>query len=261
MNEIYLVMFSGGISSAECLRLAIEKYGKDNVRAVFADIGQYKDEQGRVIDGECDDLYRFMEDVEFVLDFKIDRIRNPKFMMGGIWEVFRKVKFMGNTLKDPCSAHLKRKILTKYVKEKYPDATIIVGLEHSEKDRQTTFEKFYKKVWFPLNDNPKLKSKIIIEWVHRGVEPPQLYIEGFGHNNCSGFCVKSGVYGFYWLWKKRPWVYAHHEAQELIYRYEFHMNAHISYDYGTLEQMRARFESGWIPIKTNTGCGGSCIVI
>tara|TARA_R110000824_G_scaffold196246_1_gene379384 strand:+ start:13862 stop:14686 length:825 start_codon:yes stop_codon:yes gene_type:complete len=203
----YIVMFSGGLTSFEAARRAIEKHGRDRVRLWFADTNT-----------EDDDLYRFNEDVERLLNHPIEVLSN-----GGrnIWDIFREEKIMGNSRIDPCSRKLKRSPLKNKLKEEYPnpkDAIVVLGMDGIEDCSRT--ERAAKgqlpyETWFPLLDEPIVMKSDIAKWLEeRGVERPRLYRMGFTHNNCGGFCVKAGMGQFAHLYKERPEIYAYHEQQE-----------------------------------------------
>jgi hypothetical protein len=258
----YLVSYGGGITSAETLRRVLEKHGKENAVALFADVGQVRDTLGRVVDGEDDDLYRLMSEVEEELDFKITRIKSEKYGPG-IWSVFFGERCIGNSLADACSRSLKRKVLIAHQKTILKDSpiTICPGLDWQEPTRLERFRDAVAPwpVWFPLCDAPRrTKAQLILEWIGRGIEPPRLYEEGFAHNNCSGFCVKGGLWHFYNLWTKRPWIYAHHEAQETLFRATVKQYTVLKNQ--TMAELREKFEAGYVPVKREGGCRGTCVM-
>ena len=78
-NKEHLILLSGGLGSFETARRVIEKHGKKKVHLWFFDTKI-----------EDDDLYRFLKDIEMVLEVTIDRYcdgRTP-------WDVFEKERFM-----------------------------------------------------------------------------------------------------------------------------------------------------------------------
>lgn len=259
----FIVSYGGGVTSAEALKRTIDKHGRENTVAVFADVGRVRDDQGRVVDGEDDDLYRFMEEVEQLLDFRITKIKSEKYGPG-IWSVFFGERCMGNSLMDPCSRSLKRRPLDSFLNGNFmPMAgdTRVTGLDWTEPARLRDFEAAMDPwpVWFPLCDEPRrTKAQLILEWIGHGIEPPALYDEDFSHNNCSGFCVKGGMWSQYNLWKRRPWVYAHHEAQEQLFRATIARQTILKKI--TLADLRDRFEAGYVPVKRGGGCRGHCVI-
>src|SRR5688500_2108834 len=91
----YVVSISGGLGSAEALRRAIAKLGKENVVAVFADVkgtGEHVWLGMPTITkllherfgGESRDTYRFIWQLSHHFDIPIERLETPK----SIWDVF-----------------------------------------------------------------------------------------------------------------------------------------------------------------------------
>ena len=92
-----IASFSGGLSSWLAAKRAKVKYG--NVTLLFADT---------LI--EDPDLYRFTDEAAANIGEPIVRLvegRTP-------WEVFRDVKYIGNSRIDPCSRILKREQLDRW---------------------------------------------------------------------------------------------------------------------------------------------------
>jgi hypothetical protein len=167
----YVVNVSGGVPSAIALRRTIEKHGKDNTTAVFADV--------KIEDA---DLYRFLDDVENFLDFKITRIcegRTP-------WQVFFDEKMMGNSKVDHCSRILKREFIDKWIKESgfTPENCIRVfgfGLKEIHRSENIRAAVHPFRVWLPLHEGKILSNCECIEHVRNewGIDPPELYDDGF----------------------------------------------------------------------------------
>ncbi len=204
-------MYSGGITSFEAARRAIEKHGRENVRIWFADTNM-----------EDDDLYRFNKDVELFLQHPIEIIDNDGM---DVWDVFFKHKFLGNTRIDPCSKVLKREPLRKKLKKEYPnpsDAVVVLGMDDIEDckrlERAAKAQLPYE-TWFPLTEEPIILKAGISRWLkEQGIEPPSLYAKGFQHNNCGGFCVKAGIGQFAHLQKTMPERYDWHMEKEEEFR-------------------------------------------
>ena len=97
---IYIVNCSGGLTSYEALRRTIERYGKENTRAVFADT---------LIEDE--DLHRFLDDQERLFDIKIERLadgRDP-------WQVMHDRRVITIGQMAPCSQALKREPIEAWI--------------------------------------------------------------------------------------------------------------------------------------------------
>lgn len=266
----YIVSFGGGLTSYEALRRTIAKHGRNNTVAVLADVGQIRDEAGRVVCGEDDDLFRFMTEIEQLLDFKITRIKSPDYT--DIWDVFFKRRMMGNTQVDPCSAQMKRGPLDAWINGNYMAMcdVLVTGLDWTEPDRRIEYAQAVLpwRTWFPLCEPPLLtKRDIADELLVHGIEPPSLYEEGFSHNNCGGFCVKMGHSQAYRLWKNRRHVYDFNATKEQQFREYTGADVAILRDRRggetiplTLFALAERFTNGYVPVKRRgEGCGGRCM--
>ncbi|UCC71281.1 MAG: phosphoadenosine phosphosulfate reductase family protein [Gemmatimonadota bacterium] len=198
----HIVMLSGGIGSYMVAR-RLHRQGKKPI-LLFADTKM-----------EDEDLYRFLDDIERVLDTEIIRLaegRDP-------WQVFKDVKFLGNTKGDPCSRILKRQFLRKHIDDHHdPENSIIyIGIDWTEIHRLAGVERYWSpwRVEAPLTSPPYLtKNKMLRLLEHDGIEIPRLYKMGFPHNNCGGFCIKAGIANFALLWKAMPERYRYHEDME-----------------------------------------------
>lgn len=199
-----VVQYSGGIGSWGAARRAIERFGADNVTLLFADT-QIED----------DTLYTFLEQTEADLGCEMIRIadgRNP-------WEVFRDVKFIGNTRIDPCSRVLKRDLLRDHIETHFDsaDTVVVLGIDWTETHRLDKAKPRWDpwELWAPLCEAPFVeKDELLALLESKGIEVPRLYRLGFPHNNCGGFCVKAGQAQFAKLLKEFPERYKRHETEE-----------------------------------------------
>jgi hypothetical protein len=133
--------------------------------------------------------------------------------------VFKDVRFIGNTRADPCSKVLKRDIARKWRDERFnpADTTIYLGMEVTEMRRQTQVCLAMDgwKVEFPLNDEPHMGKFDMMRYSSEcGIVPPRLYLLGFKHNNCGGFCCKMGHKSAQILLKGIPARFAFNERKE-----------------------------------------------
>jgi hypothetical protein len=194
------ISYSGGISSAVTALLAHERGVP--FRCIFADT---------LI--EDDDLYRFNDDLERAIGQPIIRIadgRNP-------WDVFRAVRYHGNSRTAHCSAVLKTDMVRAYLADHAdPADPLVLGMDVSESER---LERAAVR-WAP---RPVIS--LLAEWsVYRpaysdvlrrhGIAPPRLYSLGFGHNNCGGYCVRAGTGQMLQLLRTFPERYRWHEEQQ-----------------------------------------------
>lgn len=211
----HIVMYSGGIGSWAAARRVIEKHGADNVKLLFTDT--------RI---EDQDLYRFLRESAASLGAELIEIADGRTP----WELFFSIGYMGNTRADPCSKVLKRDIADRWLKEHYtPENCIVyVGIDWSEQHRFLGNDKGKaglqkrKLPWkyeAPLIEAPYLTKEDIIEALEQsGIAPPRLYKMGFPHNNCGGFCIKTGHAQFELLYRAFPDRFKHHEKMEQRFR-------------------------------------------
>lgn len=210
-DVVYIVMFSGGLSSYEAARRCVEKFGVDRVRLWFADTMT-----------EDPDLYRFNADVERLLrlEIRVFTQHDEDGVPMGIWEMMRKHSMIANSQKDPCSKFLKRAPLRKALEAEFTprNAVVVLGMDNIEdcgragraRENQRPFA-----CYLPLLEGKTpFKAGLIADLRALAVEPPALYGRGFRHNNCGGFCVKAGFGQMAHLLKEFPDRYAYHEAQE-----------------------------------------------
>jgi hypothetical protein len=238
-----VVMFSGGIGSWAAARRSAAAHGIGRVTLLFADT---------LI--EDDDLYRFLLEAAAGLagvpcpQALLDRAAStpPLEDMAGRrrhllglgaeatatfapleWiaegrdphQVYRDVRFLGNTRVDPCSAILKRRLMRRWLeRHRDPAGTVcVLGFDWSEVHRLERAEGFWAPwaIEAPLTERPLgSKEDSIEELAALGVRPPRLYEEGFAHNNCGGFCCKAGQASFALLLRRHPDRYRWHEERE-----------------------------------------------
>lgn len=199
-----IVMFSGGVTSWAAAVRCIERYGRDSVVLAFADTMT-----------ENDDLYAFVSQATEQLGVPLHTIRDGR----NVWEVFRDVRFLGNTRIDPCSRVLKRDALRTWLNENFtPDTGVVVlGMDWTEGDRIAKTAKYWTPwtVEFPLSEPPYIDKE---EWIRlateAGLPRNRLYDMSFMHANCGGFCIKAGQGQFAKLLEHFPDTYAYHEQEE-----------------------------------------------
>lgn len=201
----HIISYSGGVGSAITAELVANRYGEENVSLLFADT---------LIEDE--DLYRFNADIELLLNLPITVISDGRTP----WQVFKDVKFVGNTRIDPCSKILKRDLIRRYLLNNYePEAvTVWIGIDASEGHRLGPVverNKPYAYRSILIENEVMLSGSDKITWCReKGLEPPRLYELGFSHNNCGGFCVKAGLGHFKRLYELLPDVYLMHENEQ-----------------------------------------------
>ena len=174
--------FSCGITSAIACKLAIEKYGKENVVLFY--IG---------IKTAHPDNERFIKDCEKWYGTKILERNSLKYK--DQHEVARKVKYVNGVNGAPCTKVLKKDVryLIEDEVENYDGQ--IFGFEFAKKEinRAIRFSQQYpnSKPIYPLIDAKLTKEMCADILLKNGIKLPTMYELGFHNNNCIG-CVKGG---------------------------------------------------------------------
>lgn len=198
----HVVSFSGGMGSFAEALACVEKFGRDNTLLLFANTNI-----------EDEDLYRFVREARDFLQCQFVELNDGRTP----FDVFKQVKFMGNTRVDPCSMHLKRGPLNAWLTSSYaPDEVEMhLGIDYTEGHRladvrQRMLPYRYRST---LVEDERIIAKDFSEQF--GIRKPRLYAWGLGHNNCGGFCVKAGLGHYRALYRASPERYREMEAQEL----------------------------------------------
>jgi hypothetical protein len=200
----HIVMYSGGAGSWATAMRVREQYGTDNLYLVFADT---------LIEDE--DLYRFIEESAKQIGGTLVWLKDGR----DIWEVFKDDRFLGNSRLANCSKFLKQRPSREWLEANATpdDCVVYVGIDWSELHRLPAIEAAYKPYTAkaPMTEKPYIDKDKMISWMEaEGVKPPRLYGLGFAHNNCGGFCVRSGQAQFKKLLELFPDRYAAHQAKE-----------------------------------------------
>jgi hypothetical protein len=244
----HVVHFSAGIGSFWALNRTVQKYGAENVVVLSCDTLIEDDDLYRfLIDALAfifakpelrDELplnIPVLDETEARRDYLValgHRLMAavPQFVYlcdgRTPWQVFEDERRIGSGLADLCSRILKRDLLDAWRKANTtPEtATFYLGIDWTEAHRMfgsadkpggmravfAPWESEAPMTWAPL----WMKDRMASELVKLGIALPDLYKEGFPHNNCGGFCIKAGMAQFAHLWAKRPWLYNFHERHE-----------------------------------------------
>ena len=263
----HVIQFSGGLCSFWAAKRLLEKYGKDAVVLLFANIKSRLTREGF----EDPDLYRFINDAQEHLGIAVTEVTEGR----DVWELFDDKGMLGNSRFPLCSVMLKREPLDAWRRANTtPEShAFYLGLDWTEGHRMNgvggkpgMIEIF--KPWTveaPMMDEPIWdKCKMQREWIALGYKLPRLYEMGFPHNNCGGFCVKAGQAHFAHLLKMLPDRYAFHEAKEQAMRERTGKDYSILNDRRgdgkkktlTLRMLRERIEAGESFDRTDWGgCG------
>lgn len=200
----HVVMYSGGGGSWAAAKRVANEHGTENLTLLFADTLM-----------EDEDLYRFLEESAADVGGQLVCISEGR----DVWQVFKDVRYIGNTRIDPCSQVLKRQFMRTWLEENFDPADTVcyLGIDWTELHRHEQAKERWAPwaVESPLCEAPYLsKADIFNAMSKAGIKPPRLYLMGFPHNNCGGFCVKAGQKHFKHLLQVLPERYAYHEAKE-----------------------------------------------
>lgn len=173
--------FSCGVTSAIACKLAIDEYGKDNVRLFYIEI-----------DSAHKDNERFILDCEKWMGVKIERRRCIKYK--DQFDVIEQIKYVNGPTGAACTKVLKKDVRISIEKEVEFDGQIF-GFEFSKKEinRAIRFAEQYpsSKPLYPLIDKQMTKQQCAELLLMNGIALPKMYELGFHNNNCIG-CVKGG---------------------------------------------------------------------
>lgn len=206
----HIVSIGGGISSTLLLPLYLHyHYPQDELKLVMARLPN-----------EHPDVYKLTDAIQELLHVEIEFIGTGQHP----FDVFKEVRFLGNSRLDPCSQILKREAMAKWLKQSYaPDDILYVGIASDEMDRMITIKERWShsgiNVQAPLMYCPHITRKTqqalcqnILGWV------PEMYKYGFLHHNCHGACIKAGHKQWALLYFTYPEVYADWERREKEFR-------------------------------------------
>jgi len=222
-QDLHVVMFSGGASSAYVGKWVVDKYGKDNTVLFFTDT-LWEDK----------DNYRFLEECAEYIGLEITKRvegRTPE-------EVFFDIRFLGNARLAQCSEELKVKQTLIYIEElrlEGYEPILYFGIGPKEQHRADSLKRHYKhfplepvECRFPMIDSmsqePKARHIIENEW---NIDLPRMYKLKFHHANCAGRCVRGGLHHYANLYRVWPQRYKAQEEMEERFRKEFDADVSI----------------------------------
>lgn len=209
METKRIVNVSGGAASAVALLRVVERFGRENVVARFANTMQ-----------ESPDLYRFLGDVEKAAGVPIVRLEDGR----NCWDVWLQELMFTNPSTGGCLAawHLKKKLLAAHVcRIADPlEAIIYIGFGPDEGDRMDRLA-ISGSPWrfeFPLTWKPRLwRCDVLDELRQRGIEPTDAYEKGYPHDNCNRACILGGQGQWIKLYHDDPALFGHNAAQEQVF--------------------------------------------
>jgi hypothetical protein len=193
---MYIGWFSCGVTSAVACRLAVEMYGKENVRLFYM-----------VIDSAHEDNDRFISDCERWIGVPIERRRSSKYV--DQFDVIKRTGYVNGAAGARCTKELKKDV-RKSIEQEFDYEGQVFGFEFSQKEvnRAIRFAQQYpsSKPVYPLIDSKMSKSMCADLLLRNGIRLPAMYDLGFHNNNCIG-CVKGGKGYWNHIRKHFPDVY------------------------------------------------------
>ena len=177
-----IAWWSAGVTSAVATKLAIDKYGKDNVLPIYFHIDSAHEDNARFKE-QCEEWYG--------RDIRVEQAKgyNNQF------DVITRDKYVNGPGGARCTLVLKKKVRQKLEKELEYTGQVF-GFEYSKKEvnRAIRFKEQYPdaKPLFPLIDHKMTKPECLFYLEQTGIKRPEMYTLGYGNNNCIG-CVKGGM--------------------------------------------------------------------
>ena len=182
MESRIICWFSCGAASAIATKLAISKYGKENLIIARC-----------IVQEEHYDNDRFSDDCQNWFEHPITNLSNEKYL-GSIFEVFRKRKYISGVSGAPCTLILKKQVREKF---QLPTDKHVFGYCSEEQDRWDSFlDANNIDAVSPIIDAGLEHKDCLAMIQNAGIELPEMYKLGYKHNNCIGCCKAQG--GGYW---------------------------------------------------------------
>jgi hypothetical protein len=177
-----IAWWSAGVTSAVATKLAIDKYGKDNVLPIYFHIDSAHHDNARFKE-QCEEWYG--------REIKVEQAKgyNNQF------DVILRDKYVNGPGGARCTLVLKKRVRQRLEKELEYTGQVF-GFEYSKKEvnRAIRFKEQYPdaKPLFPLIDHKMNKPECLFYLEQTGIKRPEMYTLGYGNNNCIG-CVKGGM--------------------------------------------------------------------
>lgn len=201
-----VVSFSGGLSSFGSAVRAVERFGRDNVTLLFADVKQ-----------EDSDCYRFLGEAAEALKLPLEITADGRTP----WDVAHDEGFIPNNRVPLCSRLLKHEPTRRWLDLNAPDALVVMGIAWHEEHRVAANREGHlpREAWYPMCEPPYLDNDSLSALSRSyGVEPPRMYKAGYAHANCAGACFRAGHAAWRLLLQDSPDLFQWHEWQEHHWR-------------------------------------------
>lgn len=178
-----IAWWSGGVTSAVACKLAIDLFGKENVRVI--NIDTYNEDP---------DTYRFKDDCEKWYDTKIETISNKKYKdISEVWYKYLSLNVANGAI---CSSELKREVRIAFQRDN-PFSHQVFGFDIDEPKRAKAMTLNYTECSpiYPLLLLGYSKKRCIEILNQNGIQIPEPYKLGLSNNNClkKTGCVQGGI--------------------------------------------------------------------
>ena len=196
------VWFSCGAASAAALKLTVEKYGAESVRAVNNPVVE-----------EHHDNRRFARDVADWAGVEIETALNSNYPLASVVDVFDRRKGMAFPHGAPCTVELKKRARQEWEKNNRVDWHVL-GFTSDERRRHERFVMTERDNVLPILIDAGMTKDDCANMIRRaGIRLPEIYSHGFPNANCIG-CVKA-TSPTYWNLVRRefPEVFQHRAEQ------------------------------------------------
>lgn len=173
------VWFSCGAASAAALKLTLERYPNEDVRAVNQPIAE-----------EHPDNRRFLRDVADWCGVEIEEYTAAKYPDASCVTVWDRRKAMSFPKGAPCTVHLKKEARQEWEKVNSPDWHVL-GFTSEERTRHARFTATERDNVIPVLIDANMTKADCGDMIRAaGIDLPAIYDHGFPNANCIG-CVKA----------------------------------------------------------------------
>lgn len=173
------VWFSCGAASAAALKLTLERFPHEHVRAINQPIAE-----------EHTDNQRFADDVAEWCGIEIERFTSSKYPSGSAVAVWDYRKAMVFPHGAPCTVHLKKEARQEWEALHKPDQHVL-GFTVDEQARHDRFVVTERSNIIPVLIDAAMTKADCGDMIRAaGIKLPAIYDHGFPNANCLG-CVKA----------------------------------------------------------------------
>jgi len=176
---VIAVWFSCGAASAAALKLTVEKYGRNQVRAVNQPIAE-----------EHPDNRRFCREIAQWAGVEIEEYTASKYPTGSCVDVWDRRGAMVFPSGAPCTVHLKKEARHEWEAINRPDWHVL-GFTAEERKRHERFVQTERENVLPVLIDAGMGKADCADLIRsQGIRLPAIYDHGFPNANCVG-CVKA----------------------------------------------------------------------